>query len=1000
MLSKKQQTAISKLVQGFLGLSPAELRKYQETEVRTNFIDPLFAALGWKMDDRGQVERETTVEEGKRPDYIFKVNTIPQLYLEAKAFREDSRNLEYARDAITKAYNKGVSWAGVTNFSNLVVFDAYEEVASTARPRAVLDLTTESYAAKDSSLSFLTPTELSDGSLRNRAIETGIRRRPVPIEKRLYESMRTWRETLHNAIARFLDWQTDEQFRAGDEAIQRLIDRLIFLRNCEDRGIDAPQLRALSHKIKQRQQRNVYVAKTIVDLFESAAATYDSEIFQADALIDVVLRQLTARTDLDDILEKVVQGLFSVPQSFAEYNFAQMDADVLGQVYEQYLSYVPERQKRLAMKPMLPGMEKGEIALTAKKERRKEHGIYYTPGWVVQYIVENTVGQFLKENSKHPDRIDNLRVLDPACGSGSFLIRAYECLLQHHAQTLRIDVDDLPMQLRARILRRNIFGVDIDPQAVEIARLNLLIRMVRKREPLPELKDNIRLGNSILFGDEKQMRALLGSDYLERRPFDWWKEFPEIMNEGGFDVVIGNPPYVKEYVSRQPFIDLRASRIADYYEGKSDIWYAFACLAIDLLKDGGLHSFIATNNWNTNAGARILRRKILTEAQLIEYLDFGDHRVFETAGIQTMVYLLRKTPKGHHGRVRFARITDADASGSDVIGFVAAGAARKSTEYAGAFEAEPGTSDGRPFTFTAAPTSQLLAKIEAAGRSRLLPGEITQGIIAPQDSVTADHLGRLEPGVKVGTGIFVLSADERKGLGKLSKEERRIIKPYYTTQELLRFAGNPINRHWILYVTSAVATEISKYPNVRRHLDRFANVMTSDNRPYGLHRARNEAFFLGDKVVSLRKTDRPSCTFVDFPCYVSQTFFVIKTERMNPKFLCAVLNSKVAEYWFQKRGKKQGDSLQIDKAPLLEFPIRCPSAADPESRKVARRITRLVESLLQTQSRVGPALHATEVERVVRRMGSLEHDINAAVFDLYGLDASDRAVIESELTRK
>jgi hypothetical protein len=277
-LTRKQLSAIADLVAAYKKLDQTELRKYQETEVRTNFIDKLFSTLGWDMHDRDQVERETTVDEGKRPDYIFKLNTVAYLYLEAKAFREDARNLDFARDAITKAYNKGVDWAGVTNFTDIVIFDAKEDIGPSARPRGVLDLNLAQYAEEGSRLWLLTPTAIGTGDLTSRAVETGIRRRPVPIEKKLYQSMRKWREDLHNGLARFLDWTTDAQFRAGDDAIQNLIDRLIFLRNCEDRGFDQPQLRALSHKVAKGERRSAYVTKEIIELFSAAAATYDSEI--------------------------------------------------------------------------------------------------------------------------------------------------------------------------------------------------------------------------------------------------------------------------------------------------------------------------------------------------------------------------------------------------------------------------------------------------------------------------------------------------------------------------------------------------------------------------------------------------------------------------------------------------------------------------------------------------------------------------------------------------
>ncbi len=534
MLSEAQLGQIRELVAKYETLSAQERRRYQETEVRTNFIDPLFSALGWPMQDRGYVERETTVLDSKRPDYIFKIAGVPRLFFEAKPFRDDIYDREETRKAITKAYNKGVPWVGVTNFDRLVLYDAQEELTADL-PRRVIHLRhrdvdedsgqDRGYASTEieAGLHLLTNDSLQTHALEDYAQRIGARRRAVPIEKRLYESMRGWRENLFNALYQVKQWQTEEEFGQGDEAIQRLLDRLVFLRNCEDRGIGGTDLRGLRNRIRAQGLQNVRVTESLLRLFGQAAATYDSELFQTDAVIDVLMRPMG--TILDEPLSRIIEELYSVPRSYSDYDFSQMEPDVLGEVYEQYLGYVPQRVRKLATQASLPGMPAEEIALEAKRQRRKEHGIYYTPRWVVQYIVQQTVGRLLEEHKNDPDAIDNLTILDPACGSGSFLIRAYETLLDHHASTMKSPVDHLDRAVRERILRRNIYGVDLDPQAVEIARLNLLIRMVRQQELLPELKDNIQHGNSLIEGDEAALRPFFGDQWQDKHPFNWRHEF-------------------------------------------------------------------------------------------------------------------------------------------------------------------------------------------------------------------------------------------------------------------------------------------------------------------------------------------------------------------------------------------------------------------------------------------------------------------------------------------
>ncbi|GAH82322.1 unnamed protein product, partial [marine sediment metagenome] len=178
----------------------------------------------------------------------------------------------------------------------------------------------------------------------------------------------------------------------------------------------------------------------------------------------------------------------------------------------------------------------------------KEQGIYYTPKFVTDYIVKETVGRFIKEHSYND--IFNIKILDPACGSGSFLIRAYDELLHYHARQKGKSPAELDHWERLSILNRNIFGVDLDRQAVEITRLSLLLRSLMKREILPSLADNIRQGNSLISGTEEELRHYFGDNWQEKKPFNWEEEFKDIMANGGFDVVIGNPPHGAKLDSR------------------------------------------------------------------------------------------------------------------------------------------------------------------------------------------------------------------------------------------------------------------------------------------------------------------------------------------------------------------------------------------------------------------------------------------------------------------
>jgi adenine-specific DNA-methyltransferase len=413
---------------------------------------------------------------------------------------------------------------------------------------------------------------------------------------------------------------------------------------------------------------------------------------------------------------------------------------------------------------------------------------------------------------------------------------------------------------------------------------------------------------------------------------------------------------------------------------------------LDLLRPGGLHAFIATNNWITNSGASNLRAKIIGEAALREFIDFGDFRVFDTAGIQTMIYLVEKTGKKHFGETKYMRILRADASVSEVVDLLFKG---RIGQIGIAFNATiSATNPGEVFTFVKPEESLLLSRLQAIGVYRLMPESVGTGIDVHQDFVNAKHLAVLRNrAVRKGDGIFVISDREKRQLG-LNAKEKQLLKPYYTAAELGPYHGNPHNTLWIIYTNPEAVSRMSEYPHIKAHFDLFAPVITSDNGPYGLHRAREEKFFLGEKIVSLRKTDRPHFTWTDFPCYVSQSFFVIKPDDVNLKYLTGILNSRVCHFWLDKKGKKQGNALQVDKAPLLEVPIRPIKFSDPADKARHDKMVALVDRMLDLSARLAKARSVEARGRLQRLIDRTDREIDALVYELYGLTEEEVGIVE------
>lgn len=293
-------------------------------------------------------------------------------------------------------------------------------------------------------------------------------------------------------------------------------------------------------------------------------------------------------------------------------------------------------------------------------------------------------------------------------------------------------------------------------------------------------------------------------------------------------------------------------------------------------------------------------------------------------------------------------------------------------------------------TFSDHSFAQVLKKIKAGGNFSLRKNEVAQGIVGPQDTLNRASLKRLGSGFRLGEGIFNLTNAEVRKL-KLPKEEKALLKPLYTSHELGRYYGQNKSENWIIYTGSEFQNRkaIDPFPLIREHLDRFAKIITSSNKPYGLHRARNEEFFKGEKIVSLRKCVAPQFTYTDFPCYVAQTFNVIKTSRVNPKYLTALLNSRLICFWLRHKGKMQGNHFQVDKEPLLALPLRIP----PKQKQA--EIATLVDKVLRARSQLDAAETDSERAQVTRVVDEYEGRVDAEIADIYGLDERDRNLIVS-----
>lgn len=439
---------------------------------------------------------------------------------------------------------------------------------------------------------------------------------------------------------------------------QKLLDRILFVLFAEDRGLIPPN--AITRIIDQwktlkdlDEEKSLY--SRFVKLFhhldeghkykEYELPAYNGGLFKKDAVLDSLIIN-------DDILHTN-----TIKLSTYDYN-TEVDVNILGHIFENSITEIEQ------VKAEIEGEQTDK-----NRSRRKKEGIYYTPKYITKYIVDNTVGALCNEKKKEfgIDEIENeiiensrtskgklskkaeallkklddyrtyllsLKILDPACGSGAFLNQALEFLINEHelidSYRRELEQDSLGLYDTTKsILENNLFGVDINEEAVEIAKLSLWIRTAERGRKLSDLNNNIKCGNSLI--DDP---AVAGD-----KAFDWKKEFPEIMKDGGFDVVIGNPPYVRIQELNHQEIDWFKDHKKTAYK-RVDISILFFELGLSFLKTNGRISYISSNQFLTGEYGRLMRKYLLTDCKIEKIIDFADLPVFQDALTYVSIFVL------------------------------------------------------------------------------------------------------------------------------------------------------------------------------------------------------------------------------------------------------------------------------------------------------------------------------------------------------------------------
>lgn len=626
---------------------------YNETLTRQDFINPFFEYLGWDISNKqgySQIYREVIHEdklkigkETKAPDYSFRIGGNRVFFVEAK---KPSRNLKEDSDA---AYQiRRYAWSGklavsiLTDFEEFAIYDCSKKPSPNdkASMSRIEYINYEDYLNR---FDFLYDTFAKEnvlrGSLEKYNADTKSKKGTESVDIDFLNSLDDLRTKLASNISKL----NSLSLRDLNFAVQHIIDRIIFLRVAEDRGVEN------YGDLREACCGNNYY-KNIVEIFKKSDGKYNSGIF------DFSKDKITQNIEVDNkVIKEIINDLY-YPKS--PYEFSVISVEIIGNAYEQFLG------KTIT----IGNNSKAKIEL--KPEVRKAGGVYYTPEYIVDYIVENTVGEKIK--GKTPKEIANIKIVDPACGSGSFLIGAYKYLLNYHreyyskqgkkkflasARRWRGSKEDaitedgeLALWVKKQILINNIFGVDIDSNAVEVTKLSLLLKCMENETPasimnnqslfneraLPSLDENIKCGNSLIGNDFYSGGDSLNIDIETQYKincFDWEDEFKNVFACGGFDVVIGNPPYGAELSEiERNYLEKKFSL------SNTNTAALFLGVLKNFLKDncrGGYiipKSFIYASNWESS-------RDLMID-DLFELVDCG--KVWKEVKLEQVITLFEK----------------------------------------------------------------------------------------------------------------------------------------------------------------------------------------------------------------------------------------------------------------------------------------------------------------------------------------------------------------------
>jgi hypothetical protein len=948
---------------------------YGEADTRKEFIEPLFAALGWDVWNKAlhseaykDVVNEYSLKIGKThkaPDYAFRIGGTRTFFVEAKRPGVDiTKDSDAAYQLRRYGWTAKLSVSVLINFRHIAVYDCTIRPSATdkaAKARTLLIPWSELPARWGELEQLLGKKSVLQGSLDRYASKAGRRRGTSPVDKEFLLQMEDWRTALaRNLALRNKDLTVAEL----NEAVQQTLDRLVFLRIAEDRGIEPYE--TLKDQIKGK---GIY--GRLFELFQRADSRYNSGLFHFKKDKDNLQPpdELSSGLAIDDkVLAEIIRGMY-YPES--PYEFSVLPSDILGQVYEQFLGKVI----RLTANH--------QAIIEEKPEVRRAGGVYYTPTEIVHEIVRDALASKLE--GKTPRAALNVKILDPACGSGSFLLGAYDYLLNWFTEAYRNSDQSVQRQAlyedesgqrrltlaeRRKILTSCIFGVDIDRQAVEVTKLSLMLKvlegessetmnkqlqMFHVERALPNLNQNIQCGNSLVGTDIDEYLMLTPDEEAALNPLDWSAGFPAIMAGGGFHVVIGNPPYdviekergeaswphetLRQYLPFRPDYEPALG-------GKLNLYRLFLVKAAELTRaDGRLGMIVpmglAADIRTTSTRLHLLSVLKSPKLDCFPQKDDPNRRVFREAKLSTLIIAGSKAsrPQGPDNVVTTRVFPGRDLTDDTIDNQLRVGDLGL---------LDPATS---PVPLMASDEWELCRRIHASGHVRRL-GELGHAFSVTRGEINQttyrDYIreaGRgYEPMLKgVEVGQFELRAS-------LSQGRREQIDAARLLKDGTRKTRPPVRR---------IAVQ---------------------------------------RITGVDERQRLVAALVETPCWFADStnsIAAVSGADMSLEYLVALLNSDLMQWRFRLTSTNNN----VGTNELEGLPIFVCDVDDVESRKAIEEIKTAGDRVANAKAQLATERSMAGKERLRRSLDTAWIRLNASVYSAYGLSPQDQGLISARLTR-